>query len=160
MVEMESNANGETAKPPKPVQAEEAKPTAKANAGEEEQKKDQPGVEEEINEGEPRQEADANVLEEALNRPINEASLDIIIVGAGIAGAALATKLAQSGRKVLLLERSLEEPDRIVGELLQPGKSSGRKQMALLSGISQTFAHKGQLESNYQYCCLVIQVDT
>ena len=44
MVEMESNANGETAKPPKPVQAEEAKPTAKANAGEEEQKKDQPGV--------------------------------------------------------------------------------------------------------------------
>ncbi|XP_016434789.2 squalene epoxidase 3 [Nicotiana tabacum] len=46
---------------------------------------------------------------------------DIIIVGAGVAGAALAHTLAKEGRKVLVLERDLTEPDRIVGELLQPG---------------------------------------
>ncbi|GAA5988554.1 hypothetical protein JCM10908_003619 [Rhodotorula pacifica] len=46
---------------------------------------------------------------------------DIAIVGAGILGPALAYGLANSGRSVLLLDRDLTEPDRIVGELLQPG---------------------------------------
>ncbi len=46
---------------------------------------------------------------------------DIIVVGAGIVGSALAYSLAKSGRKVALLERDFDEPDRIVGELLQPG---------------------------------------
>ncbi|XP_075478232.1 squalene monooxygenase SE1-like [Primulina tabacum] len=46
---------------------------------------------------------------------------DIIIVGAGVAGAALAYTLAKEGRQVHVIERDLSEPDRIVGELLQPG---------------------------------------
>ncbi|XP_075489237.1 squalene monooxygenase SE1-like isoform X2 [Primulina tabacum] len=46
---------------------------------------------------------------------------DIIIVGAGVAGAALAYTLAKEGRQVHVIERDLTEPDRIVGELLQPG---------------------------------------
>lgn len=46
---------------------------------------------------------------------------DIAIVGAGILGPVLAYGLAKSGRSVLLLDRDLSEPDRIVGELLQPG---------------------------------------
>ncbi|KAJ3703482.1 hypothetical protein LUZ61_007187 [Rhynchospora tenuis] len=46
---------------------------------------------------------------------------DIIVVGAGVAGSALAYTLAQDGRKVHVIERDLTEPDRIVGELLQPG---------------------------------------
>jgi len=46
---------------------------------------------------------------------------DVVIVGAGIMGCTLAVALAQQGRSVLLLERSLKEPDRIVGEYLQPG---------------------------------------
>lgn len=46
---------------------------------------------------------------------------DVLIVGAGILGCALAITLARQGRSVLLLEKSLKEPDRIVGELLQPG---------------------------------------
>jgi squalene monooxygenase len=48
---------------------------------------------------------------------------DVLIVGAGIAGSALAYALSQSlalPRRIALLERSLAEPDRIVGELLQP----------------------------------------
>lgn len=61
---------------------------------------------------------------------------DVIVVGAGVAGGALAICLARDGRRVLLIERDLFtdngsdmsddsdilcEPDRIVGELLQPG---------------------------------------
>ncbi|GAA6024954.1 hypothetical protein JCM10207_001445, partial [Rhodosporidiobolus poonsookiae] len=46
---------------------------------------------------------------------------DICIIGAGILGSALAYALGESGRNVVLLERDLSEPDRIVGELLQPG---------------------------------------
>ena len=43
----------------------------------------------------------------------------MIIVGAGVAGAAFAYQQGCSGRRVLLLERDLSQPDRIVGELLQ-----------------------------------------
>ncbi|EIW85971.1 squalene epoxidase [Coniophora puteana RWD-64-598 SS2] len=52
---------------------------------------------------------------------------DVVIVGAGIAGATLAYALSTITSKtrpaplsIALLERSLAEPDRIVGELLQP----------------------------------------
>ncbi|KAI8377498.1 squalene epoxidase-domain-containing protein [Radiomyces spectabilis] len=51
--------------------------------------------------------------------PITE--YDLIVVGAGILGSAAAKAFGQDGRRVLLLERDLSEPDRIVGELLQPG---------------------------------------
>jgi squalene monooxygenase len=46
---------------------------------------------------------------------------DVVIVGAGVFGCAAAYALAEQGRSVLLLERWMKEPDRIVGELLQPG---------------------------------------
>ncbi|KAH8147719.1 uncharacterized protein LAJ45_08184 [Morchella importuna] len=50
-----------------------------------------------------------------------ENSYDVVIVGAGVLGCALAAAFGKQGRQVLLLERDLSEPDRIVGELLQPG---------------------------------------
>ncbi|KAK4799130.1 hypothetical protein SAY86_024495 [Trapa natans] len=50
-----------------------------------------------------------------------EAEPQVLIVGAGVAGAALAYTLAKDGRRVHVIERDLTEPDRIVGELLQPG---------------------------------------
>ena len=49
-----------------------------------------------------------------------EESYDVLIVGAGVLGCAAAVTFARQGRKVLLLERDLREPDRVVGELLQP----------------------------------------
>ncbi|XP_075520794.1 squalene monooxygenase SE1-like [Primulina tabacum] len=55
------------------------------------------------------------------SRPAVVGDTDIIIVGAGVAGAALACTLAKEGRRVRVIERDLTEPDRIVGELLQPG---------------------------------------
>ncbi|GAV57995.1 SE domain-containing protein/NAD_binding_8 domain-containing protein [Cephalotus follicularis] len=51
----------------------------------------------------------------------NGSDVDVIIVGAGVAGSALAHTLGKDGRQVLVIERDLAEPDRIVGELLQPG---------------------------------------
>ncbi|KAL4938353.1 hypothetical protein BDV06DRAFT_215168 [Aspergillus oleicola] len=63
---------------------------------------------------------------------------DVVIVGAGVLGCALAVALGNQGRSVLLLEQSLKEPDRIVGELLQPGGVSALEQLGLrdcLEGI-------------------------
>ena len=56
---------------------------------------------------------------------------DIVIIGAGIAGCALAVAFGNQGRSVILLERSLKEPDRIVGELLQPGGVAALEKLGL-----------------------------
>lgn len=58
---------------------------------------------------------------------------DVIVVGAGILGTALAITLARPphSRSVTLLEKSLKEPDRIVGELLQPGGVRALEELGL-----------------------------
>ncbi|KAI0773192.1 squalene monooxygenase [Trametes elegans] len=69
------------------------------------------------------------------------ASYDILIVGAGVAGAALAHGLSVAARehsrplRICLLERSLAEPDRIVGELLQPGGIEMLRKLGLESCV-------------------------
>lgn len=67
-----------------------------------------------------------------------ERDYDVIIVGAGIVGPALAVALAKGNRQVLVIERDLREPDRIVGELLQPGGVQALKKLGMeraLEGI-------------------------
>ncbi|KAI8079955.1 squalene epoxidase-domain-containing protein [Halteromyces radiatus] len=69
---------------------------------------------------------------------------DVIIVGAGILGSAAAKALGDTGRRVLLLERDLSEPDRIVGELLQPGGVNALHALGLeecLQGIDGIDCH-------------------
>ena len=46
---------------------------------------------------------------------------DVAIVGAGVAGSAAAHAFAKTGRRVVVIERDMSEPNRIVGELMQPG---------------------------------------
>ncbi|XP_006879360.1 PREDICTED: squalene monooxygenase [Elephantulus edwardii] len=46
---------------------------------------------------------------------------EVIIVGSGVLGSTLAAVLSRDGRRVTVIERDLKEPDRIVGEFLQPG---------------------------------------
>ncbi|KAI0216778.1 Squalene epoxidase [Massospora cicadina] len=63
---------------------------------------------------------------------------DFVIVGAGVFGSALAVTLAKAGHQVLLVERDFSVPDRIVGELLQPGGCRALKALGLgscLEGI-------------------------
>ena len=56
-----------------------------------------------------------------LVNPKLEEQCEVIVVGSGVLGSALAAALGRDGRKVTVIERDLSEPDRIVGELLQPG---------------------------------------
>lgn len=46
---------------------------------------------------------------------------DVCVVGAGVAGAAMAAYLGKAGKRVVVVEKDFSEQDRIVGELLQPG---------------------------------------
>ncbi|ESQ29579.1 hypothetical protein EUTSA_v10023406mg [Eutrema salsugineum] len=57
----------------------------------------------------------------SLNTSGGDTVADVIVVGAGVAGSALAYTLGKDNRRVHVIERDLSEPDRIVGELLQPG---------------------------------------
>src|SRR5258708_26235332 len=78
-------------------------------------------------------------------------SYDVVIVGAGIAGSAFAHALSTAAStsratplRIALLERSLAEADRIVGELLQPGGVAGLRSLGLgdcLDGIDAIPVH-------------------
>lgn len=81
---------------------------------------------------------DAAAADAAEHRRLAHHEADVVIVGAGILGSALATTLARQGRSVILLEKSLKQPDRIVGELLQPGGCRTLEELGLsdcLEGI-------------------------
>ncbi|GAA5982090.1 hypothetical protein JCM11641_004320 [Rhodosporidiobolus odoratus] len=70
----------------------------------------------------------------------SQSTYDIALIGSGILGSALASSLGRSGRTVLLLERDLSEPDRIVGELLQPGGVYALEQLGMgecLDGLGE-----------------------
>ncbi|KAJ1659279.1 Squalene epoxidase [Dispira simplex] len=75
---------------------------------------------------------DSNILQ-CHSTPVYQ--YDVIIVGGGVAGATLAYALGMDGRKVLMIERDLSEPDRFMGELLQPGGIEYLKQLHLESTL-------------------------
>ncbi|XP_020490685.1 squalene monooxygenase [Labrus bergylta] len=66
---------------------------------------------------------------------------DVVIVGAGVLGSAMAAVLARDGRRVTVVERDLKEPDRIVGELLQPGGYKALKELGLEGSVEGIDAH-------------------
>ena len=66
---------------------------------------------------------------------------DIITVGGGLGGAALAKAMAESGRRVLVLERETKFKDRVRGEWLAPGgvaeaQTLGVYDARLVTGLS------------------------
>ena len=76
--------------------------------------------------------------------PEGTVDAEVCIVGAGIAGASLAAYLGKAGIKTVLFERDMSEPDRIVGELLQPGGVAVLKEMGLektVEGIDAPRVH-------------------
>lgn len=56
---------------------------------------------------------------------------EVVVVGSGILGSAIAAVLSRDGRKVIAVERDVSEPDRIVGELLQPGGYAALTELGL-----------------------------
>lgn len=61
---------------------------------------------------------------------------DAIVVGAGVVGPCIAKCLAQKGKKVLIVEREWQEPDRIVGELMQPGGVRALRELGMIQAIN------------------------
>lgn len=58
------------------------------------------------------------------NKPtpvLSDSVYDVVIAGAGVAGASLAWYLGKRGINVAVIERDFSEPEKIIGELLQPG---------------------------------------
>lgn len=69
--------------------------------------------------------------------PLGDApAADVVIVGAGILGCSVAVALGSQGRRVMLLERSLKEPNRIVGELLQPGGVAALEKLGIRNALN------------------------
>jgi len=66
---------------------------------------------------------------------------DVVIIGSGILGSALGATLAKDGRKVSIIERDLSEPDRIVGELLQPGGRIALDKLGLQKAVEGIDSH-------------------
>lgn len=66
---------------------------------------------------------------------------EVIIIGSGVVGSVLAAVLSRDGRKVTVIERDLKEPDRIVGEFLQPGGCYSLKDLGLEDTLKGLDSH-------------------
>ncbi|XP_043922159.1 squalene monooxygenase-like [Protopterus annectens] len=60
---------------------------------------------------------------------------DIIVVGAGVLGAAFAAVMARDGRKVMVVEKDMKEPDQFAGEVMQPGGFQMLKELGLADSM-------------------------
>lgn len=77
----------------------------------------------------------------AVSSPTSGDGPDVVIVGSGVLGSAFAAVLSRDGRRVAVIERDLKEPDRIVGELLQPGGYQALKDLGLGDAVEGLDAH-------------------
>ena len=59
---------------------------------------------------------------------------DILVAGGGLAGAAAATRLAQAGRQVTLIERAAQPVDKICGEFLSAEAQAYLRQLGFDAG--------------------------
>lgn len=62
--------------------------------------------------------------------------------------------LPQAGRRVLLIERDLKQPDRIIGELLQPGGYLMLKKLGLAHCVEGIDAQKAR-QSCVPHCAIL-----
>lgn len=70
-----------------------------------------------------------------LERPLDQQSHDVVIVGGGIAGSALAVVLARKGISVLVLEKSTRHLDRVRGEFIVPWGVAEAKALGILDHL-------------------------
>lgn len=56
-----------------------------------------------------------------ISEDVKQDQPEVIVIGAGVVGCAIAYALGNEGRKVVVFEKDMRKPDRIVGELMQPG---------------------------------------
>src|SRR5436190_13764858 len=68
-------------------------------------------------------------------------SVDVVIVGGGLGGSALATVLARSGKRVLVLEREAKFKDRVRGENMLPWGVAAARRVGVLDDLVAGGAH-------------------
>ena len=78
-----------------------------------------------------------------------DARHDVVIIGAGIGGGALATVLARAGRDALVLEKSTVYRDRVRGEWMAPWGVAEAKRMGLYDTLLEAGGH--HLARNIRY---------
>ena len=77
------------------------------------------------------------------------AAYDIVIVGGGIGGSALATTMATAGRKVLLLEKSTVFEDHVRGEWIAPWGVAETKRLGLYDTLVAAGGHHLAIHVSY-----------
>src|SRR4051812_34919179 len=70
-----------------------------------------------------------------------ETNYDLVIIGGGIGGSALATVMQRAGRSCLVLERTTEFPDRTKGEWIAPWGVAEAARLGLLDDIARARGH-------------------
>ncbi len=68
-------------------------------------------------------------------------NFDVVIVGAGIAGGTMGTRLSRDGFSVLIHERTQVHADRIRGEWLAPWEIGEAMQLGLLDELRAASGH-------------------
>ena len=74
---------------------------------------------------------------------------DIITIGGGIAGSAIALAMAEQGAKVLVLERETTFKDRVRGEALMPWGTAEAKELGLYNTIIECGGHGLPMWNSY-----------
>jgi 2-polyprenyl-6-methoxyphenol hydroxylase-like FAD-dependent oxidoreductase len=73
---------------------------------------------------------------------MSESSFEVVIVGGGLAGAALARAMSSRGRSVAVLERTMTFRDRIRGEWIAPWGVAEAKHLGLLPILMESCGHE------------------
>ena len=68
-------------------------------------------------------------------------NVDVVTIGGGIGGAALATAVARSGRAVLVLEREAKFKDRVRGENILPWGVAAARRLGILDDLLAAGGH-------------------
>jgi 2-polyprenyl-6-methoxyphenol hydroxylase-like FAD-dependent oxidoreductase len=87
------------------------------------------------------------------------ATYDVITVGGGLAGAAVAKGLAERGRKVLVLERETAFRDRVRGEQIHPWGIAELKELGLYDAIMASCGHELPMFTMYSWPVKMVQRD-
>lgn len=74
---------------------------------------------------------------------------DIIVVGGGLGGAVAARKLAETGRRVLVLERETVFRDRVRGEQMHPWGGAVARRLGIYDELLATCGHDARYNNAY-----------
>jgi 2-polyprenyl-6-methoxyphenol hydroxylase-like FAD-dependent oxidoreductase len=77
-------------------------------------------------------------------------AVDLVVVGAGVAGGALGTVMARAGRSVLVLERTLVHEDRVRGEWLAPWGVAEAQRLGVYDAIVAAGGHHVSKHVGYE----------